>query len=416
MGFCGHIGTTWVDDPQEYVEALTSVGGKVMREDLKWSRVEPTLGQYSFPGVNAELLRMDAAMTLAESQGIETLAILDYGNSLYGPESPANYKGGLTLTEAERNGFANYAAFLADALKDRPVEYELWNEWNVPLGSTAAQQVAGEHIDPLKYYALQETVYPVFKESNPKAFLWAGGFAEPFALGPTRDKWIATYLSIPEWEKTVDGFSFHHYWEFTNPEVWFWQVRGIAEFARAKATTKPNLPVALTETGWFNGTDPQSRTEQLSAEYYSRWPFLLRCTGLNKATFYVLRNDGNTVGKEDNFGIFYSDYTPKPAAAVLADILPLIHETESAEYWTDNNRHLVMLDDKVIAFWRDKPEASTIELTIRSNSARSLPIKIAGSTSTNVSLVAGLNVVELQLLTTSKIIIFPDGCSLVSIE
>jgi len=148
MGFCGHLGQSWFNHPQDVFDALVSVGGKIYRDDFSWGRVEASLGNYAFPGVDTNLINQDTFISLAQEENIETLAILDYGNSLYGPDSPVGYKGGLPLTAGERTAFCNYVSYLVKELKERPVEFELWNEWNVPLGATTAEKTANEHLDP----------------------------------------------------------------------------------------------------------------------------------------------------------------------------------------------------------------------------------------------------------------------------
>lgn len=416
MGYCGHLGQSWFDPPQDVLDALLYVGGKIYRDDFSWGRVEASLGVLAFPGVNTNLLSQDAFITIAQQQDVETLAILDYGNSFYGPTVPAGYKGGLPLTEEERTAFSNYTRYLVSELSGRQVQFELWNEWNVPLGATTAEKTANEHLDPLKYHALQAAAYPALKEANPNAFMWAGGFADPLDYGLARSQWVASYLSIPGWETTVDGFSFHHYFGFRNPEVWFWQVRGVAEQARAASATKPNLPIAVTETGWFNGTDSNSISEEKSAEYYSRWPFLLRCSGINKAVFYDLRNDGPTTGKEDNFGVFYEDYTPKPAAEVLADVLPVIHSCENASYWTDGKRHVVLLDSDKLALWTDTNETLSVTVSVQAIVAGSASLLIAGSTSSSESISVGTTEIVVALSQRSKILTLPANSYILGFE
>lgn len=407
MGFCGHIGTTWADTPQDYINALSGVGATILREDIKWARVESSLGNYAFPGVDVELNRLDDAMTLAESSGISTLAILDYGNSLYGPASPVGYKGGLPLTEEERTAFSNYAVYLVNELASRDVQFELWNEWNVPLGATTAQTAAGEHEDPLKYYALQEVVYPAIKATNPNVFMWAGGFSEPNTVSITKNEWISSYLAIDGWETTTDGFSFHHYFDFTRPERWFWQVKGTTEAVRVAAKSKPNLPVAVTESGWFNGSDPQSITEARAAEFYSRWPFLLRCTGVNLATFYDLRNDGTGTTKEENFGVYNSSYVLKPAGTVLADVLPILTTVTEASYWTDGPRHVVLMDDNKLAFWTDEATTTSLDIEVQATASGNATLTVAGVSSSSVAISQGTSTLNYTLSNTAQIIELP---------
>lgn len=410
MGFCGHIGTTWVDTPTSYVNALTSIGGRIMREDVKWGRVEPTLGNYEYPGASAEHIRLDAAMQLAQAQGIETVAIFDYGISLYGPDEPAGYKGGLPLTQEERTGFANYAAYLAGALADRPVTFEVWNEWNIALGATTTEKDAGEHLDPVKYDLLVKDTYEAVKATNPDAFIWGGVLSDPMGPEARNNAWFEQYISIPGWADHIDGFSFHHYLIPLVPEYTFWQVRGIAERAR-KMAGRPNMPVMLSETGWFNGTDSFSVTEDVAADYYSRIPFLLRCAGIDKVVFYAMRDDGTSSAKEDNFGVYTSTYVAKPAATVLGDILPEIHAASGAEYRIDRNRHAVILNTGVIALWAAPVPTSTVTVRVVARSTGTATIRTAGGSASDIALSAGTNDIEVDLTSRAKLLTLPAGVS-----
>lgn len=415
MGFCGHIGTTWVDTPAQYINALTNVGAKILREDVKWGRVEPTLGNYEYPGSTAEHIRLEAALQLAQTQGIEAIAILDYGISLYGPDEPAGYKGGLPLTQEERTGFANYGAYLATTFQGRPIEFEVWNEWNIGLGATTTEKNAGAHLDPVKYHELVVDTYGAVKAANPSAFVWGGVLSDPMGAEEKNQPWFETYTDIPGWADHMDGFSFHHYLIPLVPEYTFWQVRGIAERARKKAG-KPNMPVMLSESGWFNGTDQFSVTEDVAADYYSRIPFLLRCTGLNKIVFYALRNDGTSVSKEDNFGVYLNDYTPKQAAGVLADVLPVIHASSEAEYWTDRNRHAVVLDKgEHLALWSSNG-SRTISVTVEASAPASITSKIAGGASENIAVSSGTSTFVVTVDIRSKILTLPVGVKFLSIS
>lgn len=415
MGFCGHIGTTWVDTPTSYVNALTSIGGRIMREDVKWGRVEPTLGNYEYPGSTAEHIRLDAAMQLAQAQGIETVAIFDYGISLYGTDQPAGYAGGLPLSQGERTGFANYAAYLAGALAGRPVQYEVWNEWNIGLGATTTEKDAGAHLDPVKYDLLVKDTYEAVKATNPDAFIWGGVLSDPMGPEARNNAWFEQYISIPGWADHIDGFSFHHYLIPLIPEFTFWQVRGIAERARAKAG-RPDMPVMLSETGWFNGTDSFSVTEDVAADYYSRIPFLLRCAGIDKVVFYAMRDDGTSTAKEDNFGVYTSTYVAKPAALVLADVLPAVHAARSAEYWIDRNRHVVLQDGgAVLAVWATVGSPN-LTVTIEAAAAGVVQVKTAGGAVSEVAVPSGRSTFVVGLSSRSKILTLPAGCVCVGLS
>ena len=352
FGACGHIGRIWTESPETYIEKIKSINANAFRSDVTWGRVEPssTPGTLAFPGTNAELIRLNNSINVGLQNGVDTMLILDYGNSGYGPSSPPGYKGGLTLTSEEISAFTNYASHVTEQTVGRVSRFEVWNEWNIGLGATQAQKDALEYIDPQKYQNLVESVYPAIKQKNQNAEVIVGAFSEQMTVRPQNNEWIEKYLDIPNWHEKADGFSFHHYFGFSRPENWFYQVRGTSEMVKRKSP-KP-MPTYVTETGWFNGTDSGSISEELAAEYYSRWPLLLRCTGVKEAYFYSLRDDASGPEKENSFGIYNFDYTEKLQTASARDAIKAAVDAYKAEYYNDNDRHLVVFNDgEYFAVW-----------------------------------------------------------------
>ena len=92
-------------------------------------------------------------------------------------------------------------------------------------------------------------------------------------------------------------------------------VNGLTQLAAKK-------PVITTEIGWYTGTMPGGVTEQEQADKLVAAFMECQKTGNFRAYVYELldQNTGDS-NPENNFGLFHSDGTPKPAAAAIRNLI-----------------------------------------------------------------------------------------------
>ena len=111
IGVCAHFESCelgWNVD--NLLPIIKDLGAGHVRQEIKWEWVEQQKGVYEIPA-----LSMDWVDKVTEA-GLGIIMILDYGNELY--DNPL-----------DPDAFANYAAFMAERLKDYPIiAYEIWNE------------------------------------------------------------------------------------------------------------------------------------------------------------------------------------------------------------------------------------------------------------------------------------------------
>jgi hypothetical protein len=149
---------------------LSGSNGPYHHDTLSWRFVEREKGKYRIDK------RTDEAISEAAKNGIHIVTILGYGNWLYAPKPigdeinaarfPQPFPPGAMTPEA-REGYKNYARFMARHFKGRIKYYEIWNE----PGSFGFE---GEGwMD--KYCQLFKEVLPVIKAEDPAAKVVFGG-------------------------------------------------------------------------------------------------------------------------------------------------------------------------------------------------------------------------------------------------
>lgn len=179
------------------LNAVADMGFGVIRKGVYWSSVEKTKGAYSFSNY-------DALFAQADALGLTIVATLYGGNTLYNDQVPnAN---GIT-TEEGRQGFANFAAAVAERYKDYDIIWEVWNEPNTRSfwgthGNHNTQQFAGE------YTSLVQAIMPKVLAKDPDAFVVAGAVS---AYWQPSYNWTEYCFQNGILETGIKGWSVHPY-------------------------------------------------------------------------------------------------------------------------------------------------------------------------------------------------------------
>jgi hypothetical protein len=98
------------------LEMLAAGGFHWVRMDFSWGGTEQRPGIYDFSAY-------DRLLAALEGQKLRAIFILDYGNSLYEPDSAV-------ATEAGRRAFSRWAAAAAVHFQGHGILWEIWNEPN----------------------------------------------------------------------------------------------------------------------------------------------------------------------------------------------------------------------------------------------------------------------------------------------
>ena len=75
LGVCTHFAQNW--NPASVVPLIAGTGAAWIRDEIYWSDLEPTKGNYVFPVKTANWLN------IAAQYGLKVVICFNYGNSLY---------------------------------------------------------------------------------------------------------------------------------------------------------------------------------------------------------------------------------------------------------------------------------------------------------------------------------------------
>jgi polysaccharide biosynthesis protein PslG len=303
VGACTHFGQAR-GMLKANLSMMRQAGITSLRDDIGWRAIERRKGQYQMP------VAWDELVDEGRNAGLEPLLILDYGNPLYdNGDKPRSAEG----IEA----FARYADFVATHFQGRVKLYEVWNEWDIAIGSKTPGT-------PDDYVALLKAVYPRIKAVDPSITVF-GGAPTPEGI---RNGWLERIMEKGALQ-FMDALSIHTYTygetgRAREPEAWGeWMTQVEAQAQRYSGGKM--VPLEITETGWPTQSDRRGTPPEVSAAYLARLFVLARTMPFLKGVWwYDFQDDGwNAAYNENNFGIVRPDLTPKPAWFALASVAAL---------------------------------------------------------------------------------------------
>lgn len=310
FGMGTHVGQNKMNQP-EAMSLYTMGGFNSMRDEAYWHRIEKEKDQLVFP---TSLTDLDAVITRIKNAGGSPMIPLDYGNNFYD-------LGDLPTTDTGIEGFARYAKFVATHFKGRVPLYEVWNEWDIGLGSNRKPRTLRSVEN---YIRLLRPTMAAVRSVDPSAKLIAGVTANP------NDKWVDEFISLGGL-KGIDGFSVHPY-VYSRPtqnrpeDASDWLAKLSAKLTVANQG-RP-MDIYVTEIGWPNHQGKTGWTEEQTADFLLRFHLLVRAQPTIRGVWwYELRNSGkDPAEKEHNFGLVTKDLGAKPAFKALRVAVSLLSE------------------------------------------------------------------------------------------
>lgn len=257
------------------MEAIAAAGFKWVRMDLTWENVERQRGVYNFADY-------DELMASLTKNHLRALLILDYGNPLYGGDSPH--------TAEQRNAFANFAAASVKHFRHRGVLWEMWNEPNLNFWKPVANAT--------EYIALATQVGKTIRRIAPDE--WYIGPALSGLDGPFLQKCFSGGL-LQYW----DAITIHPY-RHLSPETVALDWMRLRKMVAATGHPKPIL-----SGEWGYSAGPKGMVaDELPAPYAPRQYLYNQASGVPLSILYEWRD---APGAEERFGIVDDRMQPKPA-------------------------------------------------------------------------------------------------------
>lgn len=290
--------------------SMQQAGIASFRDELSWSGVERNRGELA---VSPERDRFVRQLSAA---GIQPLLIFDYANRLYDD-------GDRPRSDEAVTGYRGYAEHLLKHFGKDVRLYEVWNEYDIPIGMPREYRKGGSSED---YFKILRAVYTRLKLVDPGAVIvGAGG---PTSGGINRG-WLEELVKLGALEYS-DIISIHTYnhsekGRLRSPERWAEWTADVESMLR-KYNEGKDVQLFVTEMGWPVHEKTNPMTPELAASYLARLYLLARTMPYVRGLWwYDYQDDGwNPEEKEDNFGIVRPDLTPKPAWYALADVSDLV--------------------------------------------------------------------------------------------
>jgi hypothetical protein len=281
------------------LDRVADLGVRWLRVDAAWSELETAPGRWEWDN-------LDRLVGGARARGLSVLLVLGTCAPWVRPDA-ADWNHGPT-TDAERRGFAGFAATTARRYKGRVAAYEIWNEPNLP-GSWSPTP------SPAAYLELLTAAYRAVHDADPAAEVLSGGTGG----GRTGVDSVAWHEALYAGGlRTVsDGVAVHPY-----PDAPVADSGELVKATEIRAVMDANgdaaKPLWGTEVGAPTGGDPSvAEAEQaaLVGQVYDRWSRISRAGPL---FYYTLYDFGGT-DREDHFGLLRLDGSRKPAYQRLRD-------------------------------------------------------------------------------------------------
>jgi len=300
---------------------IRDVGGSIVRTDFAWSSIQSTSSASYVWG------SMDAKVARAQAQGLTVLGIIGYAPQ-WASYSGCTVGANQACAPADPN---QYAAFAAAVVAHYPqiTYWELWNEPNL-------KGFWGPAPTSTDYVRILNAAYIAIKAVNPNAVIISAGLAPASDVVGQKIAPTTFVTSMYANGATFDILGYHPYSYPSSPDNangngWqmMYTIRNtmVANGDSAKKiwitevgapTCGPGSAFSFNQTAGFTSSDYMTQ-QALIAFATSTINDVNSLSYIGAFIWYEIAdsnsNDNST--RENCFGVFYSDFSPKPAAAYI---------------------------------------------------------------------------------------------------
>jgi polysaccharide biosynthesis protein PslG len=296
------------DDVNRQMDLMVATGVRSARIMMPWAGIQP--GPDAWDWGQADLM-----VGAANARGIAVTALLN--------STPGWATGGgeaIASPPASADTFGTFAGTVADHFAGRIAAYELWNEENAVQFWKSGPQGP----QPDKFADLLKGAYPKIKAADPGATVVMGGLAPTinfFSITKNPVEFLNNVYAAGG-GGSFDAVAFHPYLFTSNDD---------ARFSTGKVNSPRVLYDGLRGAMAANGdggkqiwaTEFGAATSKVSEATQAAWiqDFITSWRSLPGAgpAFIYTTRDRNTASSNptDTYGVYRTDWTPKPAADVM---------------------------------------------------------------------------------------------------
>lgn len=336
LGIGTHI-TYYKNDSYYYMDLLKKYGFTSFRDELPWTNVEVDDQIYRVPHNRS---KNDQFFRLSKSRSnIAPMFLLVYGHKEY-------TQSGYPNTPEEIDKFVNYAKWIAERYKGKVKYYEIWNEWL--QGTGIPYKLHYTRPDSSVYLSLIKKTSEAIKKIDPNAIVITGSFSP---MSVKNKQWIYQLIDNGLLDY-IDGLSIHPYSyhnankKLRTPEG---NLQAIDKFENEiELRYKKKVPLYITEMGIPNYSGEGGLSANDVGVFAVKYTLMAKSREYIKGIWwYDLVDDGNdSKNKENRFGFFKTDSSPKPAATFFYKYKNIIKDCYVLNY-VGNEKSVIVCGKKV---------------------------------------------------------------------
>ncbi|AMO63739.1 beta-1,4-xylanase [Mycolicibacterium phlei] len=297
-------------DINRQLDLMVETGVRSARIMLPWAGIQPAPDAWEWG-------QADTIINAANARGIAVVALLNSSPGWATGGAPA-----ITGPPADPQTYAAFAGAFAARYAGRVAAYEIWNEQNAAQFWSVQQGP-----QPARFAELLKAAYPAIKAADPGATVIAGG------LAPTINFFAITMNPVTYLEQlyaagargSFDAVAFHPYLFNSDPKVRFSASRGVGPlglYDQLRTTMNNNgdggKKIWATEFGESTTDVDESVQAERIRDFIVTWRSL---PGSGPAFIYTTRDRATgSSNPQDTFGVYRTDWTPKPAAEVIKSL------------------------------------------------------------------------------------------------
>ena len=306
------------------LDALQSIGVTSVRLPVPWMHIETQSGTYDWS-------QMDTIVSAAQARGMSIVGTIT-GNP--------SWDGTVAIGQPDAQAYASFAAAVASRYSSQISAFEIWNEENSQGFFSGSNSAAA-------YTAVLKAAYTAIKAVDPSATVVVGGLAAVATISgleQSPQKFLNAILANGA-AGYFDAIAYHPY----NLGTQLSEGAGLAESPlnqlnalRAALNAYGLNDTQIWATEYGEPTTPGTASPDQQASYIANfivtWQALSKTLNLGPAYLYTTRDTASgALSDEANYGLFYTDGTPKPAALIVAQL----------EYALQNNLPLPSLESTI---------------------------------------------------------------------
>ncbi|MDT5018131.1 MAG: hypothetical protein QOD39_4291 [Mycobacterium sp.] len=295
------------DDVNHQLDLMVDTGVHSARIMFPWAGVQPAPDAYDWG-------QADLMVGAANARGIAVTALLN--------STPGWATGGEAIASPpdSMDTFANFAGTFAEHFSGRVAAYEIWNEENAVQFWKSGPK--GPQAD--RFAEMLRAAYPRIKAADPGATVVLGGLAPTisfFSITKNPVEFLNNVYAAGG-GGSFDAVAYHPYLFTSNPDARFSagkvnSPRSLYDGLRGAmaANGDGGKQIWATEFGASTSKVDEAAQAAMIQDFITTWRTL---PGAGPAFIYTTRdrNTGSSNAQE-TYGVYRSDWTPKPAAGVM---------------------------------------------------------------------------------------------------